>query len=431
MADIVPIELALDDRDVFTLYAPRWRDASDEWEAFLGKEDELYAFESVPDLVAFVRSNTDNDLTDHPAWETLTTASAHRLKPKDDKRFDLVNVYELLTEKPTQDSVEQLAGTLAIASAIGSVCELPAISKFFNGNPVLSSVSGGIADFSDRAGLRRWNEIGAVVGKSWDKVIDAIEDVISTPEVDSKASVKAEAELDEPAPEEDEQEEQDEGGEAGEDEGEGGEAAVADTETDESEEPTKAPAGDVVLGADEDFWGKVGIDPIRMMTSSGTFYTLRCYLNDEPIFLGRNGRISVFGSERALARYLADEHDHDLSDLATYDDIRTAATDGSLRVDVTDENVYVLTGIADDLADGPDAIDRDQLALAVELLRDVGDYSEDSAVDDVLEPGTPLGKVVAHVLEPDSARKPGPPYAKAVDQWSELESFVESRLRQE
>ena len=430
MADIVPIELALDDRDVFTLYAPRWRDASDEWEAFLGKEDELYAFESVPDLVAFVRSNTDNDLTDHPAWETLTTASAHRLKPKDDKRFDLVNVYELLTEKPTQDSVEQLAGTLAIASAIGSVCELPAISKFFNGNPVLSSVSGGIADFSDRAGLRRWNEIGAVVGKSWDKVIDAIEDVISTPEVDSKASVKAEAELDEPAPEEDEGGE-DEGVEGGEDEGEGGEAAVADTETDESEEPTKAPAGDVVLGADEDFWGKVGIDPIRMMTSSGTFYTLRCYLNDEPIFLGRNGRISVFGSERALARYLADEHDHDLSDLATYDDIRTAATDGSLRVDVTDENVYVLTGIADDLADGPDAIDREQLGLAVELLRDVGDYSEDSTVDEVLEPDTPLGKLVAYVLDPDTARKPGPPYAKAVEQWSELESFVESRLRQE
>ena len=431
MADIVPIELALDDRDVFTLYAPRWRDASDEWEAFLGKEDELYAFESVPDLVAFVRSNTDNDLTDHPAWETLTTASAHRLKPKNDKRFDLVNVYELLTEKPTQDSVEQLAGTLAIASAIGSVCELPAISKFFNGNPVLSSVSGGIADFSDRAGLRRWNEIGAVVGKSWDKVIDAIEDVISTPEVDSKASVKAEAELDEPAPEEDEDEDEDEGVEGGEDEGEGGEAAVADTETDESEEPTKAPAGDVVLGADEDFWGKVGIDPIRMMTSSGTFYTLRCYLNDEPIFLGRNGRISVFGSERALARYLADEHDHDLSDLATYDDIRTAATDGSLRVDVNDENVYVLTGIADDLADGPDAIDREQLGLAVELLRDVGDYSEDSTVDEVLEPDMPLGKLVAYVLDPDTARKPGPPYAKAVEQWSELDSFVESRLRQE
>ncbi|EUA07016.1 hypothetical protein I553_0395 [Mycobacterium xenopi 4042] len=88
---------------------------------------------------------------------------------------------------------------------------------------------------------------------------------------------------------------------------------------------------------------KVGIDPIRIMTDAGTFYTLRCYFDDRPIFLGRNGRISVFSSERALARYLADEHDHDLSDLSTYDDIRTAATDGSLQVDITDDNVYVLT----------------------------------------------------------------------------------------
>ncbi|MBL7660980.1 primosomal protein, partial [Escherichia coli] len=76
-----------------------------------------------------------------------------------------------------------------------------------------------------------------------------------------------------------------------------------------------------------------------------------------------------------------DEHDHDLSDLSTYDDIRTAATDGSLAVAVTDDNVYVLSGLVDDFADGPDAVDREQLDLAVELLRDIGDYSEDSAVD--------------------------------------------------
>lgn len=170
----------------------------------------------------------------------------------------------------------------------------------------------------------------------------------------------------------------------------------------------------MVLGSDEDFWLKVGIDPIRIMTSSGTFYTLRCYLDDEPIFLGRNGRISVFTSERALARYLADEHDHDLADLATYDDIRTAATDGSLDVQVTDDNIYVLSGLADDFADGPDAVDRDQLDLAVELLRDVGDYSEESTVDKALETSRPLGKLIAYVLEPDSVAKPNPPYAAAV-----------------
>lgn len=129
-----------------------------------------------------------------------------------------------------------------------------------------------------------------------------------------------------------------------------------------------------------------------MITNSGTFYTLRCYLNDEPIFLGRNGRISVFGSERALARYLADEHDHDLADLSTYDDIRTAATDGSLRIDITDDNIYVFTGLADDLEDGVDEVDRDQLELAVELLTDVAEYSEDDSVDAELDSDTPAGQ---------------------------------------
>ena len=210
MADIVPIELTLDEREVFTLYAPRWRDASDEWEAFLGKDEDLYAFTSVPDLVAFIRSDNDNDLTDHPAWERLTSASAHRLDPRDDKRFDLINVYELLAEKPTAESVRQLTAILAIASAIGSVCELPAISKFFNGNPVLSTVSGGIDNFSDKAGMKRWNEIGAVVQRGWDKVVDAIEEVISTPDVDGTASAKAKAELEEPRDdEEDEEDEED------------------------------------------------------------------------------------------------------------------------------------------------------------------------------------------------------------------------------
>jgi hypothetical protein len=186
-----------------------------------------------------------------------------------------------------------------------------------------------------------------------------------------------------------------------------------------------------VLGADAEFWLKVGIDPIRMITRGGTYYTLRCYLDDAPVFLGRNGRVSIFGSERSLARYLADEHDHDLSDLPTYEDIKTAATDGSLRVDVADENVYVTSGLADDLSDGPDAVDRDQLELAVELLRDVGEYAEDDVVEETLDADMPLGRVVAYVLEPATVSKPSGPFADAVEQWESLETFLESRLRQE
>ena len=41
--DIVPIELGLPQGDVVTLWAPRWREDGEEWEAFLGHEDDLYA----------------------------------------------------------------------------------------------------------------------------------------------------------------------------------------------------------------------------------------------------------------------------------------------------------------------------------------------------------------------------------------------------
>jgi hypothetical protein len=424
-ADIVPVRLALTKGDLYTLWAPRWRDAGDEWEAFLGDDEDLFAFESVADLVAFVRTNTDNDLADHPAWEALTTASAHKLDPAEDRRYDIVGVPELVADKPSEDSVASLHRTLVIVSSIGSVCELTAVSKFFNGNPVLGTLGGGLDEFTGRSGRKRWGEIEAVIDRGWDAVLDAIDEIVTIPEdIDADAVKKAEKELEEPAPEPEEIEADAE--ETAED------TDTEETDTDEADEAEEEHTDDgAVLGGDENFWVKVGIDPVQLMTRSGTVYTLRCYLDDEPVFLGRNGRISVFSSERALARYLADEHDHDLSDLATYDDIRTAATDGSLRVDVSDENVYVLSGISDDIADGPDAMDHDQLELAVELLRDVSDYAEDKTVEETLAISTPLGKFIGHVLDPDKVKAPAGPYADAVEQWETLERFVESRLRPE
>lgn len=421
-ADIVPVRLGLTKGDLYTLWAPRWRDAGDEWEAFLGEGDDLYGFESVAELAAFIRTNTDNDLADHPAWGRLTTANAHKMQPAEDREYDIVGVPDLVADKPTEASVASLHRTLVVVSSIGSVCELAPISKFFNGNPILGTVGGGLDSFTGRAGRKRWAEIETVIGRGWDGVLDAIDEIVTIPEgIDADAIGRAEAELDEPAPEEDDDEVA----------VESTDVDAADEDTDDAAEPVRVAATTAVLGGDDDFWQKVGIDPVRIMTSSSTVYTLRCYLDDDPVFLGRNGRISVFSSERALARYLADEHDHDLSDLATYDDIRTAATDGSLRVDVSEENIYVLSDIADDIAEGPDALDHDQLELAVELLRDVSDYAEDKTVDETLGTDQPLGKFVAHVLDPDTVAAPKGPYAKAVEQWEALERFVESRLRAE
>jgi hypothetical protein len=419
-ADIVPVRLGLTKGDLYTLWAPSWRDADDEWQAFLGKDEDIYGFESVADLAAFVRSKSANDLTDHPAWDELVASSAHRLDPADDATHDLIGVPEVVAEKPTEESVATVLRALSVVQAIGSVCELIAVSKFFNGNPVLGSLGGGLAAFEGRVGRKRWSEIETVIGRNWDGVVDAVDSIVTIPDVDAAASEKAAAELAEPAPEvEDEPDD---------------EVVIEDDdedETDEEADELAAVATDQVLGDDEDFWAHVGIDPIRLLTRGGTYYTLRCYLDDKPIFLGRNGRISVFGSERSLARYLADEHESDLSDLATFDDIKTAATDGSLQIDVTDDNVYVLKGLADDIADGPDTVDREQLDLAVELVRDVGDYAEDSSVEDALAEDQPLGRFVGHVLTPDKVDEPTAPYVKAVAQWEKLETFVESRLREE
>jgi hypothetical protein len=414
-AELVPIRLGVTAGDLYTLWAPRWRDAGDEWEGFLGKDEDLYALESVADLAAFVRTNTDNDLSDHPAWEGLTKANAHKLQPAADRQADLIGAQELLADKPNEASVEALASTLAVVSSIGSVCELPTVTRFFNGNPTLGLVTGGIDQFTGRAGRKRWSAIGEIFGRSWDGVIAAIDEIVKTPEVDQRVAAEAAAELEEPyedIPEDD--------------------ALMAFDDSDEdSSEDVMPRGGPVALGGDANFWEQVGIDPVRVMSSSGTLFTLRCYFDEKPIFLGRNGRVSVFGSERALARYLADEHDHDLSDLSTYDDIRTAATGGSLRVDVTEDNVYVLSGLVDDIADGPDAIDRDQFELALEFIRDVGTYSEDDTVDRLLADDTALGRLVSYLQSPDTTARPSGSAAQAVAQWEELESFVESRLRRE
>jgi hypothetical protein len=423
-AELVPVRVGVTAGDLYTLWAPRWREGGDEWEAFLGKDDDLFAFESVADLAAFVRTNTDNDLTDHPAWENLTSANAHKLKPAADREVDLVAVEELLSEKPTEESVTALANTMAVVSSIGSVCELPAVTRFFNGNPNLGLLSGGYEQFSGKAGLKRWRVVGDIVARGWDGVLAAVDEVISMPDVDERAAKLAADELEEPYEEEIDEVVATEADE---------EAAGGDSDDEAAAEEAAGQTSrdDVVLGSQEDFWAEVGIDPVRIQASSGTFYTLRCYFDDRPIFLGRNGRISVFTSERALARYLADEHDHDLSDLSTYDDIRTAATDGSLRVDVTEDNIYVLTGLSDDIADGPDTIDHDQLELAIELVRDIGEYSEEDTVDKLLAESRPLGKLVDYVLDPGENSRPAGPYTAAVKEWDEVERFVESRLRRE
>ncbi|GGK56522.1 primosomal protein [Nocardia camponoti] len=406
--DIVPIELGLTDGDLVTLWAPRWRDGDDEWEAFLGHEDDLYGFESVAELAGFIRTNTDNDLVDHPAWTLIAGLSAAELEPEHNFSFDLVAVPELAASDPESEVVAELEDTLAMVRNIGEICELEAVTKFFDENPVLGGLVAGSASFEGREGEELWDEVGAAIVKSWDSVLDAIDGVVITPEVDAAAVAVAEAEL--AAAEEN--------------------VVDADDVADEEEEFEQ-----VDLDAedeDETFWHGVGIDPVKIITSEGEFFTLRCYLDDEPIFLGDGQSITVFSSERALARYLADDHEHELSRVSTFDEVQTAAIDGSLEVEVTDENVYVLTGLAEDLSEGPSAVDTEQLDLAIELFSDAADYADDDSVEQALAPSNPLGWYVSYLLNPDPNRMaPNPPFAAEGTSFRELQTAFEARLVRE
>lgn len=410
--DIVPIELGLTDDNLVTLWAPRWREGDDDWEAFLGRGDHLYGFPGVAELVAFVRSDADNDLVEHPAWPVIAKLSAAEFDPDDAYRFDIVGVPELVADDADPEVVSQLQDTFDIVSSLGDVCELDTVTKFFDRPEIATLLQHGAVAFEGDDGDDLWNRIGTAVAADWDAVIDALDALVTTPDVD--ASIVAEIESELVASEENVVEA---------DDTVEGEEDDDDYEFDEDDEDDSG----------DDFWGTVGIDPIKIITSDGTWFTLRCYIDDEDaLFLGSDGFITAFASERALARYLADRHDHDLATLDTYDEIRHAATDGSLEIEVTDDNVYVLTGIADDIAEGIDAVDPEQLDLAVELFTDAANYAGDNSTDAALAGSSELGWFVNYALEPDPSRlAPSAPFDAEVAAWRELEREFEARLRKQ
>ncbi|MGB3301249.1 primosomal protein [Gordonia sp. (in: high G+C Gram-positive bacteria)] len=415
--DIVPIELGLTEGNLFTLWAPRWREGDDEWEAFLGLEDDLYALPSVAELVAFVRTDDDNDLVDHPAWDTIKQVQANELVPEDRYSYDLVGVPELAAEDPKPEVLAELEDALEIVRIIGEVCELTPVTKFFNGNPILGAVTVGTNNFVGREGVDLWVRIGRLISKNWDDVIDALDEVVTTPKVDAAAVEVATVELAAAASAEDEDEP---------------EYSAVDPlfENDDDEDDASAAlvedADDV---DDDDFWVGVGIDPIRIYTDGGEFLTLRCYLGDDPLFLGRKGTIYGFGSERALTRFLADNSDHDLAKLSTFNEVQAAADTNELEYDVLPENVYALQGIGEDILDGPRRVEQRQLDLAVELLTDAADYAGINTVNEALATTTPLGWFVDYTVHPDPKRlAPSGPFDNEAEVWRALVHDFEDRL---
>ncbi|MFC4853455.1 primosomal protein [Actinophytocola glycyrrhizae] len=427
--DIVSIELGLPQGDVVTLWAPRWREDGEEWEAFLGHEEDLYAFPDAAHLAAFVRTVDEHDLADHPAWDVVPELSVPELLPDEAHTYDLVGVPELAAEEPDTWTIGELADIISIVRSLADVCELDDVHAVLNSAAGFAVLEQGTFPFTGREGEKLWTDLAETISERWDEVLDAIDEVVVVPDVDKATldettdelaafqaeSAEAESALDaEDADDVEEESKKDDAEDVAEDADEDEDAADEDVEPE--------PAG---------FWAEVGIDPIKIITAEAEYYTLRCYLDDEPIFLGAKGKISVTKSPRALAKHIAQSvnEDNDLAEVSTWDDVATRATDGSLEIDVETDNTYVVNGLAEDIEEGPDAVDPVQLDLAVELLNDAADWAGDKSVSEALAQSESLGWLVSFVLRPDPTRlAPSPPFDAEVEAWRKLVSDFEERL---
>jgi hypothetical protein len=401
-ADIIPIELGLTAGNGLTLWAPSWREDGEDWEAFLGHGDDLYVFPTAAHLAAFIRTSTEHDLLDHPEWEAASELLVDELTPDDDHCFDIVGVPELVAEPADIWTLAALADTVAILRSLAEVCGLDAINDVLDSTDGFNLLPMGQQAFTGRNGEKLWTEIGLVVVARWDEVVDALDGIVTTPEVDESALEVGLAEA----------------------------AVISAAEKHLEEEVPPADGGadeeeaELEEERDEDlrFWDDTGVDCLEVAVEGRTGYTLRCYLGDDPVFLSVDGRIQIYSSPELLENYLMTaDPGHSLAGLEVWPEIRKAVTDGNAAVLAGPENTYVVDGVRDELQAGPEAVDAQQLTLAVELLIDAALQRGDDETTEALGTATPLGNLVSAISKPDPDRlSPAPPFDDEAAAWSVL-----------
>jgi hypothetical protein len=441
-SDIVPIQLSLTEGDLVTLWAPRWREDGEEWEAFLGDDDSLFAFPEVAQLAAFVRTDDAHDLGDHPAWPVVTDLTVAELTPEEAQRYDIIGVPELAAEDTDQWTVGELAEIVGMVRSIAEVCDLEVVEEVLDSAPGFALLHQGTLPFVGREGGKLWQQLVDTIAERWDDVIDALDDLVTTPRVDMAALAAAEKEAEELAAQ------QEADALVGDDDGvDDRELDALEDDRDDDDRDDLPDADDVaarpLADADEQddeetpddepeptFWEQVGIDPIRIVTGEGELLTLRCYLDDRPIFLGADGEIDTFPTRGALMRFVADGAEgNDMATVSTWADVVERAAARELEIEVDPLNVYVLPGLDDDIAEGPLAVDPTQLEQAVELVRDVADWAGDDAPREALAESQSLGWLVSFVTRPDPTRMaPSPPFDADAAKWRELVDDLEKRL---
>jgi hypothetical protein len=433
---IVPIALTLDDRTGYTLWAPPWEEDGEEWQAFLGSTVEepavddgddgpravVHLFPSPAALAAFCRVNTDHDLADHPVWPVVAELGAADLTPDEDHRFDLDGVYDVVAENPDRWAVDELAATFDIVGRLAECCDaagdddeddeddeddqdddFEATAELLS-RPEVGARRLGIEAFLGRDGEESWVRLGTAVDELWEDVLEELDEHLDwtgagavSVEDYPTAAEEAEARAAEPEDLDDDLDED-----------------LVDAEDDEtparptSGSPAPAIAGIRAIGSGsrltaspaavavaQEFWEAVGILPVEVIVPDGAGLTLRCYVEDQARFLGRDGQVFVFPTPVELARFVAGDEAHDLTEIASWPEVVASDT---LPLPA-DQDRYDLVGISEVLAEvaagAGGLVEHQALLQPTEGVLDLAEYAELPRVRQQLAPGAPLGRAVA------------------------------------
>ncbi len=336
-ASVVPIRLTLDGRTGVTLWATPWEEDGEEWQAFLGAGQHVLVFGTAEEMVAHLHSGEENDLTDHPRWKDLLQLTPGELEPDDDYVFDLDGAYELALSDPDPYTVSELSDLVDLVQRVAEVCDDGTLLRLVEETPEFAELLADDAAFGGAEGEQRWTGVGAVVERSWERLLERFGRLIEW----RGTEVLAE---DAEADEDDEDEDID----------------VVDLNDDEPlrsrvatdlEEVARAAIGSSgeaeVEGEDPtddgtySIWEVAGILPLSITLPVGTGYTLRTYNgeDDDPVFLGGDLTVDVFRTADGLVAYCRSGDEHDLTEMVTWPDIAGA---DDLPVEPAPEEVYDL-----------------------------------------------------------------------------------------
>ncbi|MEK0127797.1 hypothetical protein [Corynebacterium marquesiae] len=404
---IVPVKLSLTEGDFYTLWAPKWRQNGSEWQAFLGDDEAVLAFNSPAELLCFVESGTKHDLLDHPQWDQFAGRDADRVTPAKRDEYDLIGMPEALAGRPSHQNVSTVARNLEIASALADVAGAEHTTIFFASHSILRNVSRGADHYSGEQGMSEWSGVGHVIAGNWKKVIEDLDEhvrVVSSDDFDAAKVSDAKERI-------------------------SSAAAASAAAAKEAEEKRKA-AAEAADPYDNSPWAAAGIDPIKITAQSKSVYTLRTYLDGKPIFLGKWGEIFTFDSPKTLVRWIIDNDDHDLARVSTWEEVVAAANAGELEVQVHPDNQYSFNGIVRDIEKGPEAVDSDQMARCYEVCADAADWAGDDSINSYMLAHPRLQDYLGYMLgsTEHAGYVPSKPYSEHAESWKGLEDMLIKRF---